>query len=93
MNSINFISNLFLLLLYKNVTRKWVSLSYNFLNVVMTTFFNITKNYLLYLTQHYLLAKNYKMITTHTKWFFSDKVCLVVKKLIKNWTQGSSNDY
>lgn len=93
MNSINFISNLFLLLLYKNVTRKWVSFSYNFLNVVMTTFFNITKNYLLYLTQHYLLAKNYKMITTHTKWFFSDKVYLVVKKLIKNWTQGSSNDY
>lgn len=88
MNSINFISNLFLLLLYKNVTRKWVSFSYNFLNVVMTTFFNITKNYLLYLTQHYLLAKNYKMITTHTKWFFLIKYVLSLRNLLKTGLKG-----
>lgn len=57
MNSINFISNLFLLLLYKNVTRKWVSFSYNFLNVVMTTFFNIYKKLLIVFNSTLFISK------------------------------------
>ena len=32
------------------------------------------------------ISKNYKINNAH-KMIFSDKVCLVVKKLIKNWTQ------
>ena len=56
----------------------------------MTTFL-ILQKLLIVFNSTLFISKNYKMITH--KMIFSDKVCLVVKKLIKNWTQGSSNDY
>ena len=57
----------------------------------MTTFLILQK--LLIVFNSTLFKQKLQNDNNAHKMIFSDKVCLVVKKLIKNWTQGSSNDY
>ena len=58
----------------------------------MTTFLILQKLLIVFNSTLFISKKLQNDNNAH-KMIFSDKVCLVVKKLIKNWTQGSSNDY